>query len=67
MCAEKAQELPEEVWTNSLPHLTPSEIENLKSHYLGCATWSDIAQICPGLELPNTVDEAITTCLGFRS
>jgi hypothetical protein len=67
VCAETVSELPEEAWTNSLPHLMPSEIENLKSHYLGCATWSVIAQqICPGLELPENVDEAITTCLSFR-
>ena len=65
--AEKTIELPEDAWASSLPHLSPSEIEILKAHYLGCATWSTIAQeLCPGLKLPKNVDEAITACLGFR-
>jgi hypothetical protein len=67
LCGETAIELPEEAWTSSLPHLSPSEIKNIKSHYLGCATWSAIAQqLCHSLKLPENVDEAITTCLTFR-
>jgi hypothetical protein len=67
VCAEAPIELAEEAWTNSLPHLSFSEIENLKSHYLGCSTWSAIAQqLCSGLKLPENIDEAIEICLGVR-
>lgn len=68
LCAETPIELEEQAWSDSLPHLTPGEIERLKSRYLGCAVWTDIAsRLCPSLTLPDTVDDAITTCLGYRS
>ena len=68
LCAQTPIELDERAWSDSLPHLTPDAIARLKDHYLGCATWTAVAsRLCPTLTLPGTVDEAITTCLGFRS
>jgi hypothetical protein len=68
LCAEEKTELPDEVWKKSLPHLLPSEIKNLKSHYLGWTEWSKITKIlCPGLSLPEDVDAAIATLLRFRN
>jgi hypothetical protein len=68
LCAETLQELPEEVWTNSLSHLSATEIKELTRHYLGCATWPTIAQqLCAGLQLPEKLDDAIALCLGLRS
>jgi hypothetical protein len=68
VCAETPIELPEGAWTDSLPHLTPTDIEDLKRHYLGCATWPAIAkELCPGLRLPNNLDDAIELCLTFRA
>jgi hypothetical protein len=67
LCAETLIELPEAAWANSLPHLSPAEIEELKHHYLGCAAWPAIAQqFCPGLQLPDNLDDAIALCLRFR-
>jgi hypothetical protein len=68
LCTETATELPESVWANSLPHLSSAQIEELKRHYLGCATWLAIVQrICPGLRLPEKIDDAIELCVRFRS
>jgi hypothetical protein len=67
VCAESLIELPGEAWVGSLPHLSSTEIDKLKSHYLGSCTWSDIAQqLCSDLKLPEHIDEAIATCLAFR-
>lgn len=69
LCAETETQidLPEEAWTKSLPHLSPAEIDELKLHYLGYATWATIAQeLCAGLELPDNLDDAIAFCLGLR-
>lgn len=68
LCAETPVELPDDAWRRSLPHFSPIEIQDLKSHYLGCTTWSTIIErLCNGLELPKTVDEAIALCLRLRS
>jgi hypothetical protein len=68
VCTETPiEELVDEAWTKSLPHLSPAEIEQLKLHYLGYCTWSAIVQqLCPALKLPENIDEAIETCLRFR-
>jgi hypothetical protein len=67
LCAETATELPESAWAGSLPHLSSVQIEELKRHYLGYATWSAIVQrLCPGLRLPEKIDDAIEFCVKFR-
>jgi hypothetical protein len=67
LCAETPIELPEKAWARSLPHLSAGEIDDLKSHYLGCASWSTIVRrLCPGLQLPQQLDDAIALCMGFR-
>jgi hypothetical protein len=68
LCAETPTELPESAWANSLPHLSSAQIQELKRHYLGCATWSAIVQrLCHGLHLPEKIDDAIEFCVRFRS
>lgn len=67
LCAEKSIELPDAAWRDSLPHFSDQDILELKRHYLGCATWPQIVQnLCPDLQLPDTLDEAIDCCLKFR-
>ena len=68
VCAEAPAELPEEAWTKSLPHLSASEIDELKRHYLGCATWPNLAaQLCGGLPLPDRLEDAIALSRMLRS
>jgi hypothetical protein len=68
VCAERPEELPEDAWMRSLPHFSHDEINELKRHYLGCATWSKVAeQLCGGLSLPKKLDDAIALCLALRS
>lgn len=67
VCAESMTDLADEEWAKSLPHLTEAERVELKSHFLGCATWGDVAtELCGGMVLPETVDQAVTLCLEFR-
>ena len=64
LCSEEPLELPEDAWPQSLPHLPQEKIEELKQHYLGCVTWKDIVhKLCPDLELPDKIDNAIPLCL----
>lgn len=61
LCTEEPVALHEAVWTESLPHLSKHEIIQLKRHYLGCVTWSSIAkEICGGLTLPHTIEDALS-------
>jgi len=67
LCAETETDLPAEAWKNSLPHLSPAAIKELKRRYLGYVTWPTIAQrLCPGLTLPEKVDDAIELLQGIR-
>ena len=67
LCAEQSVELPESAWTASLPHRSAGEIAELKRHFLGCATWSHLAEtLCSGLRLPDDTDEAVDYCLTQR-
>lgn len=68
LCAEKHIELPGATWRDSLPHFSGQDINELKRHYLGCATWPEIVRsLCPDLQLPDTLDEAVACCLGLRN
>ncbi|MEN6587359.1 MAG: hypothetical protein ABFE02_15065 [Sulfuricella sp.] len=68
LCAEQHIDLPDKAWQESLPHCQDFEIEELKRHYLGCATWSEIVhRLCPDLMLPDTLDEAIDYCAKLRN
>lgn len=67
ICAEQYLELPETVWRESLPHLPACEIEELRRHYLGCATWEEIShRLCPDLRLPDMLDDALSVCAALR-
>lgn len=67
LCAEKHIELPDAAWCDSLPHFSEQDINELQRHYLGCTTWPEIVRsLCPDLQLPDTLDEAIACCLNFR-
>lgn len=67
VCAEGKIELTDQDWTNSLPHLSLPEVDILKEHYLGWTTWSAVAsRLCPGLALPDRLDDAVTLCQSFR-
>lgn len=68
VCAEQNMDLPDSAWRRSLPHYSESEIDDLKRHYLGCATWAEIVEkLCPGMQLPDTLNEAVDFCAGLRT
>ena len=67
VCAEMPVKFKEEVWAESLPHLLDSDRAELKRHYLGCATWSDIVdRLCDGMALPRDINTAVEMILGVR-
>jgi hypothetical protein len=60
LCAETQTPLAENLWSESLPHLSEAERNDLRSHYRGCVLWKDIVQaICPTVRLPESVDDAL--------
>lgn len=67
LCAEERIEIPDSAWSASLPHFKEQAIEELRQHYLGCVTWSEMVQrLCPELQLPDTIDTAIDYCVSLR-
>jgi hypothetical protein len=66
LCAESDVALADDAFDVSLPHLAQAERNSLRSRYLGCVTWKRICDaLCPGLQLPTAVTDAVATCLGF--
>jgi hypothetical protein len=67
LCAETHVELPERAFKEGLPHLSESEQQALRTHYWGCITWQQIVDaLCPGLELPGNLEEAVRICERLR-
>lgn len=68
LCAEQHIDLPDDAWRKSLPHCQESEVEELKRHYLACATRAEIVhKLCSDMRLPDTLDEVIDCCIGLRT
>jgi hypothetical protein len=66
ICAEHPISLPDELFDLSLPHLDAAERDVLRDRYLGCVTWTQIREVlCPELQLPHTVAEAVSISLSF--
>lgn len=67
LCAETHVELPERAFKEGLPHLSESEQQALRTHYWGCITWQQIVDaLCPGLELPGNLEDAVRICERLR-
>jgi hypothetical protein len=67
VCAEEDMELSDRAFSNGLPHLSIVERKNLRTHYWGCITWRQIVdRLCPYLNLPRNLDEAVRTCEAVR-
>jgi hypothetical protein len=67
LCAERCLPLSEADLNKSLPHLSEERRRELRAHFLGCVTWSELRQtLCPDLALPNTVGEAVPLCAALR-
>jgi hypothetical protein len=44
-----------------------TQIEDLKAHYIGCVTGAGSVEApCPGVALPDNVNDAIELCLQMR-
>jgi hypothetical protein len=67
LCAESHLAMDDRSFNSSLPHLSASEQQKLRSRFLGCVTWSQVRDaLCPEFTLPNTVDEAVAVCATCR-
>ena len=67
LCAETHVELPADAFKDGLPHLSESEEQALQAHYWGCITWRQIVDaLCPSLELPRNLDDAVRICERLR-
>jgi hypothetical protein len=67
LCTEEPVALLEHDFADGLPHLPQPERDELRQHYLGCVTWRQIVDtLCPGLELPRNLEQAVLICERFR-
>ena len=68
VCAEHSVLIENSAFDESLPHLlSPRERDELRRHYLGSITWEQLrAELCPEMELPVALDDAIEVCLRHR-
>jgi hypothetical protein len=61
------EDLDQDAFTTSLPHLTTGQRDDLRSHYLGYTTWATVCE-ATGIDysqLPKTVDDAMTELKEF--